>query len=175
MKLNKIILCLAVLLVALPACAQMGGQRQTAEITVNGKKLSINYGAPNINGPALQGKDIFSAAPVGTVWRLGKNQATEIETTGTLVVAGKTLQPGKYSLWAKKTGDNQWTLAFHPKTGIWGQPEMKEGYVAELPLKTEKVNDSAELLNISLVDMKGKAGILIHWGTAMLRGAFDVK
>jgi hypothetical protein len=175
MKFNKIILCLAVLVVALPACAQMGGQRQTTEVTINGKKLSINYGAPSINGPALQGKDIFTVAPVGTVWRLGKNQATEIETTGTLVVAGKTLQPGKYSLWAKKTGDNAWVLAFHPKTGIWGQPEMKEGYVAELPLKSEKVGDSADLLSISLVDMHGKAGVKIHWGTAQLSGAFDVK
>lgn len=175
MKSNKIILCLVVLSVALPVFAQMGGERQTSEVTIKGKQVSINYGAPSINGPALQGKDIFSAAPVGTVWRLGKNQATEITTTGTLVVAGKTLQPGKYSLWAKKTGNNAWTLAFHPKTGIWGQPEMKEGYVAELPLKVEKVGDSAELLNISLMDMKGKAGVKIHWGTAQLTGAFDVK
>ena len=175
MKFNKITLCLVALCVALPAFAQMGGQRQTTEVTIKGKKVSINYGAPSINGPALQGKDIFTVAPVGTVWRLGKNQATEIETTGTLTVAGTTLQPGKYSLWAKKTGDNAWALAFHPKTGIWGEPVMKEGYVAELPLKSEKVSNSAELLCISLVDLKGKAGIKIHWGTAQLSGAFDVK
>jgi len=52
---------------------------------------------------------------------------------------------------------------------------MKEGYVAELPMKSEKVADSAEMLNISLVDMKGKAGIRVHWGTALLTGTFDVK
>jgi Protein of unknown function (DUF2911) len=169
MKFNKIILCLFVLGVAIPACAQMGGERQTSEITVKGKTLSINYGSPNLNG-----RDVFSLAPVGTVWRLGKNQATEITTTGDLTVAGKTLKAGKYSLWAKKTGANAWVLAFHPKTGVWGQPELKEGYVAELPLKVEKVGDAAEQLNISLVDMKGKAGIKIHWGTAVLSGAFDV-
>ena len=169
MKLNKIILCLFVLCVAIPACAQMGGERQTSEVTIKGKTLSINYGSPNLNG-----RDVFSLAPVGTVWRLGKNQATEITTTGDLTVAGKTLKAGKYSLWAKKTGANSWVLAFHPKTGVWGQPELKEGYVAELPLKTEKVGDSAEQLNISLMDMKGKAGIKIHWGTAVLSGAFDV-
>ena len=51
---------------------------------------------------------------------------------------------------------------------------MTEGYVAELPLKVEKVDDSVEQLNISLVEWKGKAGIKIHWGTALLSGAFDV-
>lgn len=174
MKFNKIILCLFVICIAIPACAQMNAQRQTSEVTIKGKTLSINYGSPSINGPSLKGKDIFTAAPVGMVWRLGKNQATEITTTGDITVAGKTLSAGKYSLWAKKTGENSWVLAFHPKTGIWGQPEMKEGYVAELPLKMEKVADSAELLTINLVDKKGKAGIQIHWGTAMLTGAFDV-
>ncbi|HEY9232109.1 MAG TPA: DUF2911 domain-containing protein [Blastocatellia bacterium] len=175
MKFNKIIFCLVVLCVAIPACAQMGGERQTSEVTIKGKKVSINYGSPSINGPALKGQDIFTVAPVGMVWRLGKNQATEITTTGALTVAGKTLQPGKYTLWAKKTGQNAWLLAFHPKTGIWGEPAMTEGFVAELPLKVEKVADSADLLNISLVDLKGQAGVRVHWGTALLTGAFDVK
>ncbi|HKQ09020.1 MAG TPA: DUF2911 domain-containing protein [Blastocatellia bacterium] len=175
MKFHKLILCLFVLCAVLPACAQMNGARETSEVTIKGKTISVNYGSPSINGPSLKGKDIFTVAPVGMVWRLGKNQATELTTTGDLNVAGKTLPAGKYSLWAKKTGDNAWVLAFHPKTGIWGEPAMKEGYVAELPLKSEKVADSAEMLNISLVDMKGKAGIRVHWGTALLVGTFDVK
>ena len=54
-------------------------------------------------------------------------------------------------------------------------PELKEGYIAELPLKTEKVAESAEQLTISLTDDNGKAAIKIHWGTVALTGAFDVK
>ena len=53
MKFNKIIFCLVVLCVAIPACAQMGGERQTSEVTIKGKNVSINYGSPSINGPAL--------------------------------------------------------------------------------------------------------------------------
>jgi len=169
MKFNKIILCLVVLCVAIPACAQMRGSRQTSEATVKGKKISVNYGSPS-----LKGRDVFSLAPVGTVWRLGMNEPTTLETTGTLTVAGKTLEAGKYSLWAKKTGENSWILAFHPQVPGWGDPPLKEGYAAELPLKMEKAGDSAEQLNISVGDMNGKAGIKIHWGTAVLVGAFDV-
>jgi hypothetical protein len=148
----------------------MSAARGTAEATVKGKKITIDYGRPS-----LKGRDMFSMIQPGMVWRLGMNMATHLETSGDLVVAGKEVKAGKYTLWARKTGPDSWTLAFHPKTGVWGQPELKEGYIAELPLKTEKVADSAEQLSITLADNKGKAAIKIHWGNVALTGAFDVK
>lgn len=171
MNLKKLVLCAATLcaLVAV-AAAQMNAARGKAEATIKGKQITIDYGQPS-----LKGRDIFALVQPGMVWRLGMNQATQIETTGDLVVAGKEVKAGKYTLWAKKTGADTWTLAFHPKTGVWGQPELKDGYIAELPLKTQKVADSAEKLTITLADTKGKAGINIHWGTVALTGSFDVK
>ena len=168
MRLRRITLCLVAFCLAVPAFAQAGREKATA--TVKGKTITITYGSPSWGG-----QDRLSKATTGTVWRLGMNQATEIESTGDLVVGGTTLAAGKYSLWAKKTGDNTWVLAFHPKTGIWGAPPQKEGFVAETPLKMETGAEHAEKLVISLADMKGKAGIKIHWGTAVLSGEFDVK
>jgi hypothetical protein len=170
MKLRNLILCIVALCLAVPALAQMNAARGKAEATINGKKVTIDYGRPN-----LQGRDMLSQAKPGMVWRLGMNGATHIESEGDLMIAGKTLKAGKYSLWAKKVGDDKWVLAFHPKTGIWGSPEMTEGFVAELPLTTTAAKDSAEQLTISLDDMKGKAGIKIQWGTALLSGSFGVK
>jgi hypothetical protein len=171
MNFKKLVLSAATVcaLVAV-AVAQMNAARGAAEVTIKGKKITIDYGRPS-----LKGRDIFSMVQPGMVWRLGMNQATHIETAADLVVAGKEVKAGKYTLWLKKTGADSWTLAFHPKTGVWGMPELKEGYIAELPLKTEKVADSAEQLTISLADNKGKAAIKIHWGTAALTGSFDVK
>jgi hypothetical protein len=173
MKTRRLLLPLVVVALALPllVCAQNKPARGNAEATVNGKKVSINYGRP-----ALNGRDILAQAPVGTVWRVGMNEATEITSAGDLLVGGTTLKAGKYSLWVRRTGDDTWTLAFHPKTGIWGKPEQREGYVAELPLKLDKATDSAEQLVIDLADKgNGNAGISIHWGTAMLTGTFGVK
>jgi hypothetical protein len=118
---------------------------------------------------------MIGMAKAGTVWRLGMDEATEIDTSGTLVVGGKELKAGKYTLWAKKTGENQWTLAFHPQTGVWGDPPLTTGYVAEMPLKFEKVPGSAEKLTISLADKSGAAVLNIHWGTAQLSGTIGVK
>ena len=144
--------------------------RADAEATIKGKKLSINYGRP-----ALKGRDVLAQAPVGTVWRVGMNAATEITTAADLMIGDKELKAGKYSLWVRRTGEDTWTLAFHPKTGVWGAPPLKEGYAAELPLKLEKASDSMELLTISLAAAKGDGEIKIHWGTALMSGKFGVK
>jgi len=168
MTFRKMLLVGAALCLAVSTFAQ--DNRGTAEVTIKGKKISIDYGRPS-----LKGRDIFSMIQPGMVWRLGMNQATQITTDADLMVAGKEVKAGKYTLWAKKTGADSWVLAFHPKTGVWGEPALKEGFIAELPLKMEKATDSAEQLTIALADMKGKANIKVHWGTAVLAGSFDVK
>lgn len=170
MNFRKLTFCAAMLCALVAVAVAQSAGRGKAEATINGKAIAIDYGRPS-----LKGRDIFAMVQPGMVWRLGMNMSTSIETAGDLVVAGKELKAGKYSLWAKKTGADSWTLAFHPKTGVWGRPELKEGFIAELPLKTEKVADSAEQLTITLADNNGKAGIKIHWGTAALTGSFDVK
>jgi len=169
MSLRKFAITFLVLTLAI-ACAAQQAKRGTAEATIGGKKVSISYGRPS-----LQGRDMLAQATPGTVWRVGMNEATEITTDGTLVVDGKELKNGKYTLWVRKTGDNTWTLAFHPKTGVWGRPPLTEGYAAETPLTLSKASDSAEQLVIDLADKSGAAEIKIHWGTALLTGTFGVK
>jgi hypothetical protein len=170
MSLRKCLTVVLVLGLVVACAAQQASKRGTAEALVHGKKVSISYGRPS-----LQGRDLLAQAPDGMVWRLGMNEATEITTDGTLVVDGKELTAGKYTLWVRKTGADTWTLAFHPKTGVWGKPELREGYAAETPLKLAKATDSAEQLMVDLADKSGTAEIKIHWGTALLTGSFGVK
>ncbi|HUK89195.1 MAG TPA: DUF2911 domain-containing protein, partial [Blastocatellia bacterium] len=81
----KFAICMVLALCfVVPAIAQDPG---TAEATVNGKSVSITYGRPNWGG-----QDRMSQMPVGFVWRLGRNKATEINSTGALWVAGKKLE-----------------------------------------------------------------------------------
>jgi hypothetical protein len=168
MRLRRLLPCMTIVFLAASVWAQ--DIRGTTEVTIKGKKISINYGRPS-----LRGRDLLSLAPVGMVWRLGMNQATEIETAADLMVGSTELKAGKYTLWLKKTGENSWTLAFHPKTGVWGLPELKEGYVAELPLKFAKAADSAEQVTITLSENKGNAVVKIQWGTLLLSGSIGVK
>ena len=161
-----------VLALAIAALAQGRG---TTEVTIKGKKISIDYGKPPL------GTHSVSELPVGGVWRVGMNEATRIDTAGGLVIAGKPLAAGSYTLWVKRVAENSWVLAFHPKTQaangkpLWGAPPQTSGFVAELPLKLETAKDSADPLVIALSDKKGIAWVSIHWGTSMLSGSIHVQ
>ena len=167
-KLRIIVAACVLLLGALPVLSQQS--RGKSEATIKGKKITIDYGRP-----ALQGRDMIGMAKPGMVWRLGMDEATEISTNATLVVGPKEVKPGKYTLWAKKTGETQWILGFHPQTGVWGEPALETGYVAELPLKLDKIPAAAERLSITVADKAGDAAITIQWGTAQLSGSVGVK
>lgn len=172
MSFRKIVLIGAVLSLTVSA---FGQGRGTAEVTIKGNKISIDYGKPPL------GTHSVSEHPAGGVWRVGMNSATRFQTAGDLGIGGKTLAVGTYTMWVRRVNDNTWTLAFHPKTqaangqNLWGAPPLTDGFIAELPLKMETAKDSADPLAITLADNKGKAGIKIHWGTAVLSGSFDVK
>lgn len=169
MNLKKLVLC-AAMICAIAAIAVAQAARGTAEATIKGKKITIDYGRPSLHGqPSRLGE-----AKDGMVWRLGMNQATQIETSGDLIVGGTEVKAGKYTLWAKKSGNN-WLLCFHPKTGVWGKPELTEGFIAQTPLKLEKATDSVDQVTITLADAKGKAAFKVQWGTDVLSGSFDVK
>ncbi len=190
MNSRRLTLCAVVmaLLCAAAVVAQDAGKplpKATAEATINGKKVAVTYGRPSINGQALAGKDLFEMAPVGTVWRFGRNEATTIESAGKLEVGGKELDPGKYTLWARRLTADKWVISFSTKTEnngkpLWGvdntgQASVQDGFVADLPLTAGKSAEKADNLDIKLSEVKGKAVMTVHFGNVTQSGSFGVK
>jgi hypothetical protein len=173
MNFKKVSIVTVVLFVSLTAVAQ--GNRGTADVTIKGKKISVDYGRPPLANHSV------SELPVGGVWRVGMNEATRIETAADLGVGTGTVKAGKYTLWVKRTGDDSWVLAFHPKTEgnngkpLWGAPPQTSGFIAEAPLKHSKAKDSADLVTIKLANAKGKAAFSVQWGADVLSTSLDVK
>jgi hypothetical protein len=78
-------------------------------------KLSVFY-----NRPSKRGRKIFGElVPFGKVWRTGANEATTFETNKTLIIEGKKLAPGKYSLWTVPDPVS-WKIIFNSQYGQWG-------------------------------------------------------
>jgi hypothetical protein len=138
MNFRKISIIGVVLFLTLTAIAQ--GNRGSAEVTIKGKKISIDYGRPPLANHSM------SELPVGGVWRVGMNEATRLLTEADLGVGTATVKAGKYTLWVKRTGDASWVLAFHPKTEgnngkpLWGAPPQTSGFVAENSAQAFKSN-----------------------------------
>ncbi|WP_154854717.1 DUF2911 domain-containing protein [Cyclobacterium xiamenense] len=88
---------------------------KTAEGTVNGAKITVNY-----SSPAVKGRTIFGElVPLGKVWRAGANEATIFETSKDIQIQGKTLPAGKYSFFIIPDEYNS-TFIFNKQTGQWG-------------------------------------------------------
>lgn len=72
------------------------------------------------NRPSKKGREIFGGlVPYNEVWRTGANEATTFETNQDLIIEGKTLKAGKYSLWTIPRETN-WTIIFNSEHGQWG-------------------------------------------------------
>ncbi|HMQ01148.1 MAG TPA: DUF2911 domain-containing protein [Cyclobacteriaceae bacterium] len=78
-------------------------------------KLEVSY-----NRPWKKDRVIFGGlVPYGKVWRTGANEASTFSSNKEISIKGKTLKPGKYSLWTIPEAD-YWTIIFNTQTGQWG-------------------------------------------------------
>src|SRR5947209_20429906 len=68
----------------------------TAEVTLKGKKITIDYSRPSLKGRHV-GQEL---APYGEVWRLGANEATSLKTDVDLDINGTIITSGYYTLFA---------------------------------------------------------------------------
>ena len=70
--------------------------------------------------PQRQGRKVFGElVEYGKVWRLGANEATEIEFYKDVKIGGKKVSKGRYTLYAIAS-ENVWTMILNKDTDTWG-------------------------------------------------------
>lgn len=70
--------------------------------------------------PQRTGRTVFSdLVEYGKVWRLGANEATEIEFYKDVIVGGKPVPKGRYTLYSIPSTD-KWMLIINTDTDTWG-------------------------------------------------------
>ncbi|HEX6849664.1 MAG TPA: DUF2911 domain-containing protein [Chitinophagaceae bacterium] len=70
--------------------------------------------------PQKQGRKVFGElVEYGKVWRLGANEATEIEFYKDVKIGGKKVPKGRYTLYAIVSED-VWTMIINKDTDTWG-------------------------------------------------------
>jgi hypothetical protein len=90
-----------------------------SRITLGDTYVSVIYGRPYKRGR----NNIFGAkdalVPYGERWRTGANEATEITITRPVLVGGKPLAAGTYSI-STTPGPDSWTVHFNSRLGLDG-------------------------------------------------------
>lgn len=184
-------LALAIVASAAPAAAQSTlrsapSTSATVEVSLNAprvqgqqpapaKKIRVAYGQPHARGRTVVGT---LAAEMDTVWRLGANTSTTLETDVELDVGGVAVPQGKYSLYAQTSSQGEWKLIINKNTGQWGTEYDKAHDLARIPLKSNTLHQPTESLSITLVpagDGAPKGDLRIIWGTREFTTTWAVK
>src|ERR1700692_3300197 len=158
----------AALLLTSVAFAQMGGggarPSPAASATCDlgaGKTVKTDYSSPRVKGRKIYGELV----PFGEVWRTGANEATTFVTSADVVVGGKTIPSGSYTIFTVPKAD-KWTLIINKKTGEWGIPYKYEGdELARVDMKVSKLPSSVENFTIAYDKSANGGKILIDWDT----------
>ena len=92
-----------------------------SRITLGDTYISVMYGRPYKRGRnnIFGTKDSGAIVPFGDRWRTGANEATEITVTGNVLVGGKPLRAGTYSLFTTP-GPETWTVHVNSRLGLDG-------------------------------------------------------
>ncbi|NAS31847.1 DUF2911 domain-containing protein [Flavobacteriaceae bacterium R38] len=94
-------------------------KKASPEQTITYNQADVNL-TVFYNRPSKRGRDIFGKlVPYGKIWRTGANEATTFKTNKDLLINGKKLPAGKYSLYTIP-GKDSWEIIFNGKSYFWG-------------------------------------------------------
>jgi hypothetical protein len=100
------------------------------------------------------------------VWRLGANEATEIEFFKDVIIAGKKILKGRYTIYAIPA-ETKWTIILNKDTDTWGAfvyDEKKDVLRTDVPVQALPTVVDAFSMNFNKTD-KGME-LFIAWETA---------
>jgi hypothetical protein len=141
----------------------------TAEVTLKGKKVAIDYSRPSLKGRKV-GQEL---APYGQVWRTGANEATTLTTEVDLNIGGVKVPAGKYTLYTLPS-EGTWKLIINKQTGQWGTRYDHSQDLARVDMKKSSLPQPVEQFTISF-DKKSESTADLNLDWADTRVSVAVK
>jgi hypothetical protein len=114
--------------------------------------------------PQKQGRKVFGElVEYGKVWRLGANEATEIEFYQDVKIGGKKISKGRYTLYAL-VNENTWTMILNKDTDTWGafKYDSKKDIV-RTDVPTQKTDDTVESMSMWFEKSTNGLSLVIAW------------
>jgi hypothetical protein len=155
------------------AAAQMGGGKPSPAASATcdlggAKTIKTDYSSPRMKGRKIYG----DLVPFGEVWRTGANEATTFVNSADVVVGGKTVPAGNYTIFTVPTA-GKWTLIVNKKTGEWGIPYKYESdELARVDMKVSKLPAPVENFTIAYEKSGSGCTMKLDWETT--RASVDI-
>jgi len=120
----------------------------------------VIYGRPQKNNRSIFG----DLVPYDMIWRMGANEATEIEFFRDTKIDGKKLLKGRYTLYAIPSTDS-WVLVLNKETDTWGAfaYDQKKDVMRTIV----KVTTRPDMIDVFTINFEGKeknkTSLMIAW------------
>ena len=132
-----------------------------------GSEIQVSYARPLVRGRKIFG----GLVPFDSLWRTGANDCTTIKFKEDVVIGGKKISAGKYSLFSMPS-KNDWTIILNSETsmhGTSGYDTQKD--VHRFKVKSEKTERFYETFTIEIndIDVQGNAFLNMMWENTMVK------
>lgn len=122
--------------------------------------------------PHLQGRHIFlEVLKYGEPWRLGANEATELELYKDAVINGKTIKAGRYTLYCIPQ-PKEWAIVFNSNTDSWGLQQDVAKDIARFTVPVKETKNSLEYYTMIFEGTGNTASLLMAWDNVEVRLPF---
>lgn len=120
------------------------------------------------NRPVARGRELFGAlVPYGEIWNPGADEATRIELSHDITIAGHPLPAGKYSIWAIPHPE-EWTLIFSRAWDVEHVPYLDGEDALRIRVRPQPARHMESLGFYFPVADADSAVLALHWGRRML-------
>ncbi|WP_158729909.1 MULTISPECIES: DUF2911 domain-containing protein [unclassified Flavobacterium] len=173
---KKMIIALALFVAGLSAEAQLKTPQSSPKSTITQAvgltDVEVVYSRPSAKGRVVFGNLI----PFGKVWRTGANENTIVSFSDDVIIDGKTLKKGKYSLFTIPKIES-WDVIFYKTTDNWGNPEewKEENIALKTTVSPEVLNKKVETFTIGLSALDNNFAFLeMYWENSYAAVKFEV-
>lgn len=119
--------------------------------------------------PHLQGRHIFhEVLKYDEPWRLGANEATELELYTDATIQGKKIKAGRYILYCIPHADT-WTIVLNSNIDDWGLEQDPSQDVASFTAPVVKTNNILEFFTMIFEKKDDGAELLMAWDNVEVR------
>lgn len=139
-------------------------------------KMATNSTRPPVarviySRPQLQGRHVFGdVLKYGETWRLGANEATEIQFYQDVMILGKKIKAGRYILYCIPQED-KWSVILNSNIDSWGLKQDPSKDVQKFDIPAVHNHNASPLEYFTIIFEKTATGadMLIAWGDVVAR------
>ena len=123
--------------------------------------------------PHLQGRELFhDVLKYGEYWRLGANEATEIEFFRDVTIQDKKIKAGRYSLYCI-LGESNWKIVLNTNLDTWGLQYDSTKDVQHFEVPVTHDNPTLEYFTMLFAKTNTGAELIMAWDDVIAKLPVD--